>query len=803
MRSTRTVATSSRTSAGRTDGCGWISIGEWTAEGVRSVFEQSGGHLHPYFPDFQAWMDVLGHGLEVVGRVDRMEEPTRSMLASEGTVSTWLIPIGEGETWWGHVGFDLTDDRRWRPDVAPAMRALTTAVGESVVRQQILSDRSMRQDLFRTIVEEGPVITYIDAPDEVASSVYVSPQIEELVGYTVEEWLNDPELWPRLLHPDDRARALAENVRHNETGEPYRLEYRMLHRDGHVVWVYDEARVVRDADGKVRYSHGVMLDITGRKNTDDQVAFRTYHDELTGLPSREMFEELVELSVARARRHEGAVAVLCVDLIDFRLVNDSLGHVAGDGLLVAVADRLREATRETDLVARRGGDQFLLLLADLDRDESGPDGAVLRAESVAQRINQAFAEPFMVDETEVYISAGVGISLFPRDADAVATLIRNAESAMFEAKRTGGAAYVLSGGPEVDSGARLQFVTRLRKAVDAQRWTLHYQPVIDLQDGGMVGVEALIRWIEPDGTMIPPNDFIPLAEELGLIERIGDWVVRELTFQVAAWRELDIDLEVGFNLSPRQFWQPDLARRIQHEFRSGGVDPARVMVEVTETSAMMDPDRAQGILHELTDAGFAIAIDDFGTGYSSLSRLRHMPVRVLKIDRSFVSNVHTDRQAASIVSAFLELANGLDLVTLAEGIETEEELAFLREKGCRLGQGYLLLQAGPAGGDHRLRVRRDPVGRGAAKRLAAERLAGRGGDRGGVDPGPGAKLRGGRRPGHLRDAELPHATRQGTGRRRARRARRRRARPRHGGPRRRPRARCRRAPSAASPRRSA
>jgi EAL domain-containing protein (putative c-di-GMP-specific phosphodiesterase class I) len=204
----------------------------------------------------------------------------------------------------------------------------------------------------------------------------------------------------------------------------------------------------------------------------------------------------------------------------------------------------------------------------------------------------------------------------------------------------------------------------------------------------MVGVEALIRWIEPDGTIIPPNDFIPLAEELGLIERIGDWVVRELTYQVSAWQELDIDLEVGFNLSPRQFWQPDLADRIQREFRTGGVDPSKVLVEVTETSAMMDPDRAMVILQELTDAGFSIAIDDFGTGYSSLSRLRHMPVRVLKIDRSFVSNVQEDRQAASIVTAFLELASGLDLVALAEGIETPEELAFLRERGCKLGQGY-------------------------------------------------------------------------------------------------------------------
>ena len=671
------------------DGRLWMDLlGRWTGSNGRPVFDQPDTHLRPYYPDFQSWIDVLGRGEQVVGPVAQMEDATRDALIADGVASIRRVPVFEGDAWWGFIGCDLAEDTEWSTETEAILREFATAIGESVVRARILEERVLREDLYRTIVEEGPLISYIDAPDEVASSVYVSPQIEHLVGYSVEEWMNDPELWPRLLHPDDRARALAENVRHNETGEPYRLEYRMVHRDGHIVWVYDEARVVRDERGKIAYSHGVMVDITARRAADDQVAFRTYHDELTGLPSREMFDELLELSVARARRHDGAVAVLCVDLIDFRLVNDSLGHAAGDGLLVAVADRLREATRETDLVARRGGDQFLLLLADLDRDESGPDGAALRAESVGQRIIEAFAEPFTVDEVEVYLSAGVGISLFPRGADDVASLIRNAESAMFEAKRTGGSGYVMSAGVEVESAARLHFVTRLRKAVDAQRWVLHYQPVVDLQNGGMVGVEALIRWIEPDGTVIPPNDFIPLAEDLGLIERIGDWVVRELSFQVAAWRDLDIDLEVGFNLSPRQFWQPDLARRIQQEFRSGGVDPSKVLVEVTETSAMMDPERAQGILDELTAAGFAIAIDDFGTGYSSLSRLRHMPVRVLKIDRSFVSNVHTDRQAASIVSAFLELASGLDLITLAEGIETEEELAFLRERGCKLGQGF-------------------------------------------------------------------------------------------------------------------
>ncbi len=389
------------------------------------------------------------------------------------------------------------------------------------------------------------------------------------------------------------------------------------------------------------------------------------------------------------------MAVLCVDLNDFSLVNDSLGHQAGDALLIAVADRLREAARETDLVARRGGDQFLLLLADLARDDGGIDGAVMRAESVAQRIQESLLAPFGVDGTEVYVAASVGISMFPDDAADAGTLQRNAESAMYEAKKGGRSGFVLSAGSALDSSAKLQFVTRLRKAVETQRWVLHYQPVVDLESGRMIGVEALIRWMEADGTLVPPGEFIPLAEELGLIEQIGHWVVRELTYQVQAWRELDIDLEVGFNLSPRQFWQPDLARRIQQEFRASGVDPSRVLVEVTETSAMLDPDRAQEILHELHAAGFSIAIDDFGTGYSSLSRLREMPVRVLKIDRSFVSGVNEDRQSASIVSAFLELANGLDMTTLAEGIETAEELAFLRERGCKLGQGFFFSRPVP------------------------------------------------------------------------------------------------------------
>jgi diguanylate cyclase (GGDEF)-like protein/PAS domain S-box-containing protein len=672
------------------DGRLWMDLcGEWDAPGIRGIFDDPKNHLHPYHPGFTSWIETLGSGGHIrAPSVADLPEPVRRVLSSEGTRSILVLPVTVAGEWWGYVGFDSCSGRDWSEDDLAAVRALAYSVTGAVTRVRAEEDRRLQADLFQTVVEQGPAVSYIDGVDDEASSVFMSPQIASIVGYTAEEFMADEELWPRLLHPDDKARALAENQRHNETGEPFRLEYRMFAKDGRVVWVHDEAIMVRDERGMPRYSVGIMVDISDRKDAEEQVAFQAYHDELTGLPSRAMFEELLDLSVARAKRHEGAVAVLCVDLDDFKLVNDSLGHRTGDGVLQLVADRLREATRETDLVARRGGDQFLLLLADLDREEGEIDAALVRAQSVAQRILASLAQPFVLHGTELYVSASIGISLLPHDASDAGTLQRNAEAAMYEAKKGGSAGFVVASDGGVDSAAKLEFVTRLRKAVELQRWTLHYQPVLELGTGKMIGVEALIRWIEPDGTMVPPLEFIPLAEELGLIERIGDWVVREIAYQMQAWRELGIDLEIGFNLSPRQFWQPDLAQRIVGEITAAGSDPSRIMVEVTESSAMMDPDRAQQVLMELKDAGFSLAIDDFGTGYSSLSRLREMPVNVLKIDRSFVSRVHEDRQSAAIVGAFLELAGGLDMVTLAEGIETEDELAFLRERGCSLGQGF-------------------------------------------------------------------------------------------------------------------
>jgi diguanylate cyclase (GGDEF)-like protein/PAS domain S-box-containing protein len=678
------------------DGRLWMNLtSEWRRNGVRGVFDDPSTTLHPYSPDFIRWIEVLGDHRVLSGSVADLPESERRILAAEGTTSFVAVPIAVDDGWWGFLSADdCNGGRSWGTGEIELLRVFAGSIAADVQRQRQVSVDEIVGDRYRSIVEHIPAVTYIDALDDAASTVYVSPQVEELLGYAPQEWMGDPDLWLRIIHPDDRARAIAENQRHNETGESFSLVYRMYRKDGRIAWIRDEARMIRDDRGVPTFSLGVMFDVTEMKRGDEKVAFLTYHDELTGLPTRAMFEELLDLSIGRARHHEDSVAVICVDIDDFRLVNDSLGRLAGDEVLNVVAERLREATRETDLVARRSGDTFLLLLADLERDGENVEVAVARAESAAQRILDSLAIPFRAGGTELYVSASIGISLFPQDGDEPGSLLRNADAAMLESKKSGHA-YVVSNRGALDSSAKLQFVTRLRKAAESQRWTLHYQPVLDLATGRMRGVEALIRWIEPDGTMVPPGDFIPLAEELGLIESIGDWVVRELVYQAQAWRELQMDLSISFNLSPRQFWQPDLANGILDRIREGGIDPAKIIVEITESSAMADPDRAQTILEALHDGGLRIAIDDFGTGYSSLARIRDMPVDVLKIDRSFVSGVDVDPQNQSIVTAFIELARGLGVTTLAEGIETEGELAFVRERGCVMGQGFYFSKAVP------------------------------------------------------------------------------------------------------------
>ncbi|HEX5937239.1 MAG TPA: EAL domain-containing protein [Actinomycetota bacterium] len=636
-----------------------------------------------------AWSDAIHpDDLERV-----LAESERSVITGEPFRIEYRVIHPDGRTVWVREDAVLVQDEVGRPlhwigtmlDVTELMRT----------QAELHEARSK----YGALVEQIPAIVYVDAADEDMSTTYVSPQIHEILGYTAQEYIEDPRLWERILHPDDREDAVATYLRARESGGPFVFEYRLLARDGRTVWFRDSAIVLTDAAGRPESIQGVMLDITDRKLAEEQIAFLAYHDKLTGLPNRTMFDELLDLAIARADRHDLGVAVVILDLDDFKLVNDSLGHDAGDSLLVQLARRLGEATRETDLVARPGSDEFLLLLADLDRTPASPGGhesASVAAESVALRIQEALRRPFTIGETELYVSASLGLSLFPDDASDAATLMKNAETAMFRSKRSGPGGYVLHAKEDADSTIRLSLSTRLRRAVELEQWMLHYQPLIDLRTGQMDGVEALIRWPEPNGGLVPPGDFIPLAEEMGLIVAIGSWVVDEVCRQDRRWREEGLDLNVSFNLSPRELWQHAVADRIVEPIIASGMDPSRVTVEITESMAMTDPDRTLGILHELHARGVKLAIDDFGTGYSSLARLRYLPVNVLKIDRSFVRDLDRDEQNASMVSAMVALAANLGMTALAEGIETEAEWRAVVERGCTRGQGFFFSRPVPA-----------------------------------------------------------------------------------------------------------
>jgi diguanylate cyclase (GGDEF)-like protein len=438
-----------------------------------------------------------------------------------------------------------------------------------------------------------------------------------------------------------------------------------------------------------------MIDVTDRKQAEEQIRFLAYHDRLTGLPNRTMFEETLALALARARRHQLGVAVLFLDLDNFKLVNDSLGHNAGDQLLREVASRLRNVNREEDLVSRPGGDEFLVLLADL-RPEGTSGGGTATAEAVAERIQSELGRPFVLAGTEVFVTASIGISVSPQGADGAKELLQQADAAMYRSKRSSPGEYAFFSAEAADPLTKLSLSTRLRKAVDREEWVLHYQPIVELDTRRITGVEALVRWQEPGEQLVYPDSFLPVAEELGLMRHLGDWVLNEVCRQAGAWREGGLDMEVAVNLSVSQLWQPKLASKVDECLRKSNVPPDRLVVEITESAAMTDPERIARTLYEMHEAGIRLAIDDFGTGYSSLSRLRQLPLDVLKIDRPFVRPLPDDPQAASAMQAIVQLALGLDMVPLAEGVETPGQREFLVRTGCRLGQGYLFSRPLPA-----------------------------------------------------------------------------------------------------------
>lgn len=544
-----------------------------------------------------------------------------------------------------------------------------------------ISDRKRAEKELQKLslaVHQSPVAVMITDPQ--GNIEYVNSKFVELTGYSFEEVRGKN---PRFLRSgamnEDQYRELWKVLLAGETwhGELYNKK-----KDGSFFWERASICPLRDSSGVITHYVAFKEDITGHKQYEQQLEHMATHDELTGLANRALLLDRLEQSLYFAHRSGRIVAVLLLDLDRFKFINDSLGHTFGDRVLQTVAQRLRKNVREADMVARLGGDEFVVLLAEV----AEPEDVGL----VAAKILRNLAEPIWIEEREIIVTASLGISLYPRDSEDGAVLVRNADLAMYRAKAEDRSTFAFYS-PEMNRRIleALELESAMRHALEADEFCLHYQPKVSLETGQIVGCEALVRWSHPDRGLVLPGDFIPLAEETGLIVPMGTWVLREACRQARIWQEGGEALSVAVNLSARQFRKGDLPQLVTEILSETGLDPSLLELELTESMVMSDPAGAKQTMMALKDLGVWLSLDDFGTGYSSLNYLRRFPVDSLKIDRSFINDVVTDPSGASVVTSIISIAHNLGLTAVAEGVETREQLAFLSGCGCDYFQGFL------------------------------------------------------------------------------------------------------------------
>ena len=532
---------------------------------------------------------------------------------------------------------------------------------------------------FRVLTESS--LDLISVMDEDGTIRYQSPALRALMGFDPSETVGKSVF--DMIHRDDveSARsAFRRVIERSQSSEP--VEFRIRHRDG--MWRTFESLGTNCLANP--HIGGVVFnsrDITDRKTIQQRIQHLAYHDNLTGLPNRSLLQDRLAHSIAHAERAQRKVAVLFLDLDNFKNINDTLGHDVGDELLRQVSRRLSECVRLEDTIARQGGDEFIILLDSLDDDRG--------ASVVAQKVLNALRQAFVLGGTEQHVSGSLGIALYPEDGPDPQTLLKNADTAMFHGKSLGKNTYqFFTSQMNIAVKRRMLLETALRRAVMLKSFALHYQPQINLETGEIVGVEALVRWKSEDGTTLLPGDFIAVAEETGLINEMGEWVLREGCRQAKEWRDIGLPpLRMAINLSARQFSDRGFLEMVHRALDDTGFDPAWLEMEITESQVMRQTEGMIMLLNQLSEMGIQIAIDDFGTGYSSLSYLKRLPIQKLKIDQSFVRDITVDPNDTAIVVAIINMARSLDLETIAEGVETAGQLALLRSKGCRLGQGFL------------------------------------------------------------------------------------------------------------------
>jgi len=473
--------------------------------------------------------------------------------------------------------------------------------------------------------------------------------------------------------------------RHIESGKSnWTDEYRFRRQDGSYAFVIDRGYVVYDDDGSPLRMLGSMMDVTERKSLEDQLTHQALHDPLTKIANRALFQNRVDHALAKLTRSNSSLAVLFLDLDNFKAINDSMGHAAGDKLLVSVAERLQDCLRNTDTAARLGGDEFAVLVETVHRS----DEAVM----IAERIQSVFLQPFSIEGKDVYVGTSIGIAASSARTVNSEELLRNADLAMYTAKSAGKGHFVVFEAKMHEAlMERIELEEDLRRGIDELEFTIHYQPILELGSEDMLGMEALVRWNHPKFGLLSPMKFIPLAEETNLIVPLGEWILGEACRQVQKWRDArngELNISVTVNISIRQFQQKELVDMVAKALADSGLPAESLILEITESFMMQDTEATILKLQDLKNLGVRLAIDDFGTGYSSLSYLQRFPIDILKIDKSFIDKLGIGTEGNAVARAIIMMGDSLNLKTIAEGIEHPDQIAALQTLGCGAGQGF-------------------------------------------------------------------------------------------------------------------
>jgi diguanylate cyclase (GGDEF)-like protein/PAS domain S-box-containing protein len=567
-----------------------------------------------------------------------------------------------------------------------ALNQMTESLLDASKRRELEEALRESEALHRNLVETSQDLVW--RCDAEGRYTFLNQACEKIYGYRVEEMLG--KRFTEFMTPELADRDMKEFMRLLEGGEVSGYETTHISKSGDEIHMLFNARTLFDSAGREVGTQGTAHDNTKRKQAEETIKHLAYHDALTGLANRTLFQDRLTVALAQARRKKQTAAVMFLDLDRFKAVNDTVGHALGDHLLQGVAERLTGLVRDGDTVARVGGDEFALLLQEVERAEEVAE--------VAERVLDALRQPWVLNGQEFRITTSIGIAMFPNDGEDADSLLRNADTAMYRAKEQGRDNFQLYT-PDMNAriAERLALENSLRHGLERGELLVYYQPQVDIASGKIVGMEALVRWQHPERGLVFPAEFIPVAEETGLIVPLGEWVLRTACAQNKAWQAAGFPpMRVAVNLSARQFQQRDLIEVVDEVLTETGLEARWLQLEITEGVAMQDVESNIAVLRELREMGVQIAIDDFGTGHSSLSYLSRLPIDVVKIDQSFIQDLTTDPNDAAIARSIIVMAHNLKLRVIAEGVETEEQLAFLKKRRCDEMQGYLFSKPAPA-----------------------------------------------------------------------------------------------------------